>query len=182
MKQQRAAPSSPPCPELPLHAALSPLGDQGHSKPVVLATWRSQTHREGVHESSKTLWAGCPVGWCLSQSPALSHKQKNHGKKQLSQTSQQRNFSVQETSSRSIFPPQRVTRGQSFSNQRFKASQQQQQHTRAESPPHFPSCSPGFHTKTAEDSQPLQRAGEMRTSTCEPQPELNEPLFLSGPL
>lgn len=30
------------------------------------------------------LWARCPAGWCLPQLPALSHRQKNHGEKQLS--------------------------------------------------------------------------------------------------
>lgn len=51
------------------------------------------------------------------------------------------------------------------------------------SPPHFPSRNPRFHTtKTAKASQPLQRAGEMTTSICEPWTEQNESLFLYGPL
>lgn len=187
----RAAPLPLPCPELPLHAALSPLGDQGHSKTVVLATRRSQTHREGVHETSKALpstslvdkvpyWmvlvsVTCSISqaekpWEKAAFPSFPAEQPHTAAIATAEvpamavpsqiSDEQLQHSVQETSSRSIFPLQRVTKGESFSKQRFKASQHK--HIRPESPPHFSSCSPRLHTtKTAKDSQPLQRAGEM---------------------
>lgn len=142
------------------------------------------------------LWARCPVGWCLSQSPALCHRQKNHGEKQLSQApssfpklpaafpSSQQSSPTQQIPGEQLqhwrlpqgpSSPLRESPRETIFQNRFKASEQQ--HTRPESPPHFPFCGP-----TAKGSQPLQRAGEMRTSTCEPQPEQNELLFLIWPI